>query len=204
MKYLITPILIILISITASSQGFAVKVNQPVGEGKGIFPGRVVWMRDTTVAKWDGKTGRWWDDGSINLFALEKMYDKSVMALTGTDNVRTAWKKIFKHHNRSLGRGNHGYRPGEKIAIKINLNNTYQVNDKDNDINQSPQATIAILRQLTENAGVPEECIVIYDATIGWKPRAMLDRLYHLIHQLFPNVRWMSLTILRDHYSREI
>lgn len=83
MKYLITPILIILISITASSQGFAVKVNQPIGEGKGIFPGRVVWMRDTTVAKWDGKTGRWWDDGSINLSAFEKMYDKSVMTLTG-------------------------------------------------------------------------------------------------------------------------
>lgn len=120
------------------------------------------------------------------------MYDKSVMALTGTDNVRTAWKKFFKHHNRSLGRGNHGYRQGEKIAIKINLNNTYQVNDEDNDIDQSPQATIAILRQLTENAGVPEECIVIYDATIGWKPRAIPDRLCHPIHQLFPNVRWMS------------
>lgn len=109
--------------------------NSPIGEGKGIFPGRVVWMRDTTVAKWDGgKTGRWWNDGSINLFTLEKMYDKSVMALTGTDNVRTAWKKFFKHHNRSLGRGKHGYRQGEKIAIKINLNNTYQVNDEDNDI----------------------------------------------------------------------
>lgn len=205
MKQFITIIILItFISFPVFSDGLALTTNSPIGEGKGIFPGRVVWMRDTTVAKWDGKTGRWWDDGSINLSAFEKMYDKSVMALTGTDNVRTAWKKIFKHYNRSLGRGNHGYRQGEKIAIKINLNNTYQVNDEDNDIDQSPQATISILRQLTENAGVPEECIVIYDATIGWKPRAMPDRLYHPIHQLFPNVRWMSLTILRNHYSREI
>lgn len=193
MKQLITIIILItFISFPVFSDGLSLTPNSPIGEGKGIFPGRVVWMRDTTVAKWDGKTGRWWDEGGIDLSALEKMYDKSVKALVGTNNVRTAWEKIFKHHNESLGRGKRGYKPGEKIAIKINLNNTYQVNDEDNDIDQSPQATIAILRQLTEKAGVPEECIIIYDATIGWKPRAIPDRLYRPIHRLFPNVRWMS------------
>ncbi len=193
MKQLITIIILItFISFPVFSAGLAVMPNSPIGEGKGIFPGRVVWARDTTVTKWDGKTGRWWDEGNIDLSALEKMYDKSVKALAGTNNVRTAWKKIFKYHNESLGRGNRGYRQGEKIAIKINLNNTYQVNDEDNDIDQSPQATIAILRQLTEKAGVPEECIVIYDATIGWKPRAIPDRIYRPVHHLFPNVRWMS------------
>lgn len=191
-QFIIIIILITFISFPVFSEGLAMTPNSPIGEGKGIFPGRVVWARDTTVAKWDGKNGRWWDEGSIDLSALEKMYDKSVKVLTGTNNVRTAWKKIFKYHNESLGRGNRGYRQGEKIAIKINLNNTYQVNDEDNDIDQSPQATIAILRQLTEKAGVPEECIVIYDATIGWKPRAIPDRIYRPVHHLFPNVRWMS------------
>jgi len=32
--------------------------NQPVGTAKGIFPGRVVWVRDPAVARWNGKTGR--------------------------------------------------------------------------------------------------------------------------------------------------
>jgi hypothetical protein len=84
MKQFITIIILItFISFPVFSDGLALTTNSPIGEGKGIFPGRVVWMRDTTVAKWDGKTGRWWDDGSINLSAFEKMYDKSVMTLTG-------------------------------------------------------------------------------------------------------------------------
>src|ERR1043166_3806451 len=30
--------------------------NNPMGEGKGIHPGRVVWVHNPEVAKWDGVT----------------------------------------------------------------------------------------------------------------------------------------------------
>lgn len=192
MKRTVLSIFALFLVTSALAQGLSTTPNQPIGEGKGIFPGRVVWAMNPEVSKWDGATGRWWDEGNIDMELLENMYEKSICVLAGSDNVRKAWDKIFKYHNKTHGRGNRGYRQGETIAVKINLNNTFDTDYNDNDIDQSPQATIVLLRQLTENAGVPQNCIVIYDATIGWKPRAIPDRLYKPIHKLFPKVRWMS------------
>ncbi len=175
-----------------SAQKLHFESNKPLGEAKGIYPGRVTWVRDSSVARWNGKDGHWWDDGNIDQGRLEAMYGKSLCALSGTQSAKKAWQKIFRYYNEQNGRGRRGYKKGETIAIKINLNNTYDTGDRDNDIDQSPQATVAILRQLTANAGVPQECITIYDATIGWKKRAMPDRIYKPVHRLFPRVKWMS------------
>lgn len=166
--------------------------NKPFGQARGIFPGRVTWARDAKVALWNGRDGHWWDDGNIDQSRLDAMYGRSVCALAGKRSPGKAWTEIFKYYNRTHGKGNWGYRKGELVAIKINLNNTYETRDSDNDIDQSPQATIALLRQLTANAGVPQECITVYDASIGWKKRAIPDRLYKPVHRLFPSVRWMS------------
>lgn len=175
-----------------SAQKLHFESNKPIGEAKGIYPGRVTWVRDSSVARWNGKDGHWWDDGNIDQGRLEAMYGKSLCALSGTQSAKKAWQKIFRYYNEQNGRGRRGYKKGETIAIKINLNNTYDTGDRDNDIDQSPQATVAILRQLTANAGVPQECITIYDATIGWRKRAMPDRIYKPVHRLFPRVKWMS------------
>jgi len=34
--------------------------NSPMGIGKGIHPGRVVWVYDPDAATWDKSSGRWW------------------------------------------------------------------------------------------------------------------------------------------------
>lgn len=184
--------LLVCSAAVAQAQSLNFQPNEPIGEAKGIFPGRVTWVRDAGVALWNGKDGRWWDEGNIDQSRLEAMYDKSLCALTGQKDVKKAWKEIFRYHNKNNGRGDRGYKKGEEIAVKINLNNTFGVADADNEIDQSPQATIALLRQLTENAGVPQECITVYDATIGWRPRDIPDRLYRPLHKLFPKVKWMS------------
>lgn len=168
--------------------------NSPVGEGKGIYPGRVTFIRDKNVSLWDGLTGHWWDEQNIDMEILNRMYDQSLCGLTGSKSVKEAWKKIFTYYNQSNTQRKKGYKKGETIAIKINLNNTFSTDDADNDIDQSPQATCAILRQLTKYAQVPEECITIYDATLSWKARAIPDRIYIPIHKEFPKVRWMSAT----------
>lgn len=194
-KALILPTLMLCAPLSqASAQELHFESNKPIGEAKGIFPGRVTWVRDSLVALWNGHDGHWWDEGNIDQKRLNDMYDRSLCALSGEKSVKKAWKSIFKYYNSHNNRGSHGYRKGEQLVIKINLNNTYSTSDHDNDIDQSPQATIAILRQLTNNAGVPQECITVYDATIGWKKRAMPDRIYQSVHRLFPNVRWMSAT----------
>ena len=112
----------LLFDVSTAAQKLHFTSNEPIGEAKGIYPGRVTWMRDAEVTRWNGHDGHWWDDGSIDQERLERMYDKSVCALTGDKTPKRAWKSIFTYFNKERGNGNRGYRKGEKIAIKINLN----------------------------------------------------------------------------------
>jgi hypothetical protein len=166
--------------------------NSPIGEAKGISPGRVTWIRDVRATPWDGKTGKWWEPGNIDETVLSTMISKSLRALTGAPSDREAWDGLFRHFNRVHGRGDRGWQPGELVAVKINVNNTYSYEKADNNIDQSPQATRALLRQLTEEAGVAQKDIVIYDASVGWKVRAMPDRIYVPLHHEFSGVRWVD------------
>lgn len=168
------------------------KPNQPIGIAKGIYPGRVTWVRNIDATPWDGKSGKWWESGNINETALATMYSTSLRSLTGSSKDSKAWDRLFRHFNRTQGKGNHGWHKGELIAVKININNTYQVGDDDNDIDQSPQATRALLQQLTGPAGVAQKDIIIYDASVGWKVRALPNRIYKPLHEEFPEVRWMD------------
>lgn len=84
-------------SLSAQTQGLVFEPNRPVGEAQGIYPGRVVMARDARIAKWDGTTGRWWDEGNIDQVALDRLYDKSICELAGTKDSKSAWKRIFKY-----------------------------------------------------------------------------------------------------------
>lgn len=106
-------------SIPASAQELHFTSNQPIGEARGIYPGRVTWARDSDVAKWNGKDGHWWDEGNIDQSILNRMYAQSLSALSGESSPSKAWKAIFKYYNAQQGRGHRGYRKGEKIVIKI-------------------------------------------------------------------------------------
>lgn len=66
MKRAVLYIFTLFLVASTLAQGLSVTPNQPIGEGKGIFPGRVVWAMDPEVSKWDGATGRWWDEGNID------------------------------------------------------------------------------------------------------------------------------------------
>jgi hypothetical protein len=160
-------------------------VNHPLGEGKGIYPGRVVWVRDAKAATWDGKTGFWWDDASTDARAVGRMTSTVLLELTGRKNEKQAWDALFRHFNETHGRGNSGYRRGEKIAIKINANQdrgpdwSYMVRGgmaaragggpprpPQNGL-PSPHAVVALVRSLTGAGGVRGEDIIVYDVTGG-------------------------------------
>jgi hypothetical protein len=163
--------------------------NSPIGSAKGIFPGRVTWIRDLRAATWDGKTGKWWDEKNINQDILHGMLAKSLRALTGARNEAAAWDKLFRSYNKTHGRGNKGYAPKELIAVKINLNNSSAVADVDNDKDAPPPMIRALLEQLVKAAKVPQKQIVIYDAS-----RVIPNRIYDPLHQEFPEVRFMDRT----------
>lgn len=182
--------LLCIVTSACSAQPF--KPNEPIGEGKGVCPGRVTLVRDKAAALWDGQHGHWWDDRNIGQTAVDNMFEVAISNLANTKDCGKAWKKLFAYFNRTHGRGKVGYKPGEVIAIKVNLNNTFETDDRDNDIDQSAHSLISLLRQLTRHAGVRQSDIVVYDASIGFRPRAIPDRLYNPVHALFPEVRWMS------------
>ncbi len=161
--------------------------NSPIGEAKGIFPGRVTWIRDVRATTWDGKTGKWWEN--INQDVLNGMLARSLRALTRARNEADAWNNLFRYYNRTHGRGNKGHSPGELIAVKINLNNSSAVGDVDNDKDAPPTMIRALIAQLVKVAKVPEKEIVIYDAS-----RVIPNRIYDPLHQEFPEVRFMDRT----------
>jgi hypothetical protein len=162
--------------------------NCPIGVGKGIFPGRVVWCRDTTATPWDGVTGHWWEDNSTKQEVVDEMMSKNICALTGASNDKEAWEKIFSYYNTTHKRDEKGYQPEELIAIKINCNNAYEgYIDSDNQIDASKQTVLALIRQLVNYAGVPQDKIMFYEAI-----RVIPDRIYTPCHQEFPGVLWMD------------
>jgi uncharacterized protein (DUF362 family) len=168
--------------------------NSPMGVGKGIYPGRVVWVHDPNATKWDGVTGHWWDVQNLDQQAVDKMLSHALRTLTAEQNDAAAWDALLRYFNRTHGAGDVGYQPGEKIAIKINLNEEgYGPAYGGNGRMPSPQTIHSLLAQLFDKVHVSGSNVTIYDAS-----RAIADPLYNRIHgdsdPNFQNVRFVANT----------
>ncbi len=139
--------------------------NTPIGVGKGIFPGRVVWAHEPDAARWDGKTGDWWDDANTDQRLVSTMMSDSIRSLTGKKTEKEAWDALFRHFNQTHGTPGAGYRPGEKIAIKINENQHRAGGWTTGQAVPSPHMIYALVAELIEVAGVRGANITIYDAS---------------------------------------
>jgi hypothetical protein len=152
--------------------------NNPIGTGIGIHPGRVAWARDPSATTWDGTTGHWWDDACTNQRDVYRMTAKLLHDLTGNKNDKQAWDALFRNFNETRGYGRSGYKPGEKIAIKVNCNQDRSPewgaagpapagSRQRPPLNglPSPQAILALVAQLIDRAGIRGEDILVYDAT---------------------------------------
>ena len=142
--------------------------NVPLGVARGVFPGRVVWARDPKAAHWSGdiasKTDQWWMDSNNDQARVDAMLSATLRRLTGSATDDQAWTTIFTYYNANKrGLAITGYRPGEIVAVKVNLNNS-SVKGPDNIVNVSPQVALAMVRQLVNHAHVPAGNIVVYDA----------------------------------------
>jgi hypothetical protein len=161
--------------------------NQPIGEAKGIYPGRVVWTRDPAVARWDGdpKSGGWYEDKWTDPARAAQLLSRTLRLLTGARTDADAWDLLFRHYNRTHGRGDVGYKPGEKVAIKLNLNCSKRRPDPAQGLYNTPQLTMALLRQLVNQARVRQADIVVYDAS-----RWVSDSIFLPAHEEFPDIRF--------------
>lgn len=163
-----------------------VGINKPVGEGKGIHPGRVAWIHSPGVAEWDGKTGLWVEDRWNDQQKADQMVTDAVVKLTGEKSADKAWTALFKHFNKTHGRGNRGYKKGEMIAVKLNMNNALTHRDTI-ELNSSPFVTLALVRSMVGSGKVRQQDIVICEPS-----RAITDSIYNKVHREFPGVRFID------------
>ncbi len=160
--------------------------NKPVGEGRGIHPGRVAWIHSPGVAKWDGHTGLWVEDRWNDQQKADAMVTEAIVQLTGENTAKKGWAALFKHFNKGHGKGNRGYKKGEMIAVKLNLNNALTHRDTF-ELNSSPFVTLALVRSMVRDGGIREQDIVLCEPS-----RAITDSIYNKVHREFPQVRFID------------
>jgi len=156
--------------------------NSPVGVEHGIFPGRVVWVFDPKVATWDGTNKYWWDEKSTSQTEADKMLGDALKSLTGKSTESMAWDALFKNFNKEKKKITGGYTINQKIAVKINQNNTLRHADTTG-LNATPQLVYALIASLAKEAGVPQKNITIFDAS-----RFICDNIFSKCHRDFPDV----------------
>ena len=167
------------------------EANHPMGVARGIFPGRVVMARNPLATKWAGnwklKEDQWWLDKNTDVEKVAEMLSTTLQKLTGAKDDKNAWDKIFKYYNEnSRGLARQGYKPGEIVAVKVNLNNS-SPNKKDNQTDVAPQMVLAMVRQLVRNAGVPQNNIIVYDAR-----RCIYPAMLTSIWKEFKDIRFLQ------------
>jgi len=170
-----------------------------MGEGKGIHPGRVVWVHDPKATDWRGPgDGHWWEPAHTNQKEVDAMVSRAIRELAGATADAAAWDKLFRHFNKSRGRGDAAYKSGEKIAVKVNFvgmiqggrgvnPETYDLDQRQDYMNTSPQVILALLRQLVRVAGVKEADISVGDSTAYFG-----NPYYQPLHDEFPGVRYVD------------
>lgn len=144
----------------------------PVGSPKGIFAAqgksRVAYCRDGSAVSAPSSAANWWANQYNDQNKIDALVTTTVKSVGDASDEATAWDNLFKDFNASHGRGSQGYSSGEKITVKINMNNTGpgmggsggRVDT--NQIDASPQLVIALTRSLI-TAGVPEDRITFSD-----------------------------------------
>jgi uncharacterized protein (DUF362 family) len=128
---------------------------------------RVLQVHAPAATHWDFTTG--WFGDCVDQQVVNQMVDEGLMRLTGAPSVALAWKGLLP-----------AYQPGQKIAVKINLNNArnaVQCVDSDNAIDALIEAVNALIRSLVM-AGIREDDVWVYDAIRDMPARFYGRRLY--------------------------
>jgi len=186
--------------------------NSPIGNPKGVHPGRVVWVHDPIATNWAGlntNDGHWWQNSHTDPQRVDWMLQKSICALAGESDLAQAWDALIRYFNREQDKGDIGYTPGEKIMIKVNFVSMIAVafnggsppiidyNIPSSKIDyplNSPQLMRSLLYQLVHVVGVAQSDIIIGDPICLW-----CHEFYDMIHPEFPEVVYLD---YRGNYNR--
>ncbi len=153
--------------------------NQPVGTARGIFPGRVAWSYDLSACHWDGVSKYWWSSQFNDQARITKILNNVICSVAGQSAISNAWDVLFRYKN-----GGAAYVKGEKIAVKLNLNN----GGSGNAIDASPQSVYALLDGLVNQFGASQSDITLCDPA----RENQCSAISNYCHTAFPNVDYDS------------
>lgn len=91
--------------------------NEPLGEGRGIHPGRVAWVHAPGVAKWDGKTGLWVEDRWNDQQKADQMIPEAASLPNAPSG--TVYKQQGKPLQQSLGLFEHWNKDHQYTKIDL-------------------------------------------------------------------------------------
>jgi len=178
--------------------------NAPMGTGKGIFPGRVVWAfdadaTDETADISDIDAGQFFINNTTQS-VVDQMVSDALKQLTGQTTDNNSLTELFKYFNNQHGNGNVSYVNTEAVFIKVNLGcggwavqkNVWDANDLSratwgkNYSETSPATVLAIIKKLVA-FGVPQNKIWVGD------PIAHIYKEYHDYWKAtYPNVNYFD------------
>ncbi len=118
--------------------------------------GRVVHVRNPAATSWSGEPDYW---SYLDQAAVDSMVELGLRQLTGAATVVDAWKRLIP-----------AYQPGEKIAIKVNFNNSTACTNTAPVIDALMEPVNAVAKGLIQSGVAPQD-ICVYDAV-----RALPDR----------------------------
>jgi hypothetical protein len=184
--------------------------NDPFGVAQGIMPGRVVWAWNPAATNENCTNDVAKDDGYFlpknnNQQVIDKMVAEGISKVANEKNQKKAWDDIFRYFNKQKGRGDKGYKNDETIFIKINQgcaswNTGPDLARRKGSLGYSetsPEIILAVIRQLVNEAGVPQDKITVAD------PLAHIySEYYKILHDEFPAVIYGDKTQAGTTYGR--
>jgi hypothetical protein len=119
-------------------------------------PGKVVHVRNPAATHWTDGTDYW---NHLDQTAVDSMVDLGLLELTGATTLVEAWQQLIPD-----------YLPGQKVAIKVNFNNTRDCDGTSPVIDALMEPVNAVAKGLIQMGVAPSD-ICVYDAV-----RALPDR----------------------------
>nr|QGT51201.1 hypothetical protein Firmicute1046_2770 [uncultured Firmicutes bacterium] len=154
-------------NITVFTEAGIFPEHEPYGKGVGAKPGRVVWSHGKDSVNWDGN-GYWWNPDNFNESTIQNMVNSAIAELGGVSSAADGWNALFANRNEKNGESG-GYKPGEKIAIKANINGSAVMDDDTSGETKmsytNPVLLKTLLISLVREAGIAPSDITVYDVS---------------------------------------
>lgn len=188
--------------------------NSPVGIGRGVKPGSVIWVwnPDATNENCKNKAENYdwfFTPSNTNGEVAGKMVSDAVKKLGGSNDLSKSWDALFKQFNKDKTGKKKGYVAGQKIFIKINQGTASWSLSRDEQANgytvskeakpgqrrgrfnaateTAPYVVLELLKELVNNAGVKQQDIYIGDPIAH-----IFGHNYNVWHSEFPDVNYVD------------